>query len=102
MDSVHLPTMMRAAILQRPRTISIECVPVPQPEIEEVLVEVEAVGLCGSDMKFYTGDRTLAGPMVLGHEVAGRIVAVGTNVQAQRLGERVVIEIGRAACRERE
>ena len=92
MDSVHLPTMMRAAILQRPRAISIECVPVPQPDADEVLVEVEAVGLCGSDMKFYTGDRTLPGPMVLGHEVAGRIVAAGANVQTQRLGERVVIE----------
>jgi L-iditol 2-dehydrogenase len=92
MDNFHLPTMMRAAILQRPRTISIECVPIPQPASNEVLVAVEAVGLCGSDVKFYTGDRALPGPMVLGHEIAGRIVAAGANVPPQRLGERVVIE----------
>jgi 2-desacetyl-2-hydroxyethyl bacteriochlorophyllide A dehydrogenase len=92
MDNAPLPTMMRAAILQRPRTISIERVPVPQPAPDEVLVAVEAVGLCGSDAKFYTGDRPLAGPMVPGHEIAGRIAAVGANVSPQRLGERVAIE----------
>jgi L-iditol 2-dehydrogenase len=92
MNSAHLPTTMQAAILQHPRTISIEELPVPQPEATEVLVAVDGVGLCGSDVKFYTGDRALPEPMVLGHEVTGRIVAVGANVRPQRLGERIVIE----------
>ncbi len=83
---------MRAAVLHGPRTVSIECVPVPQPAADEVLVAVDAVGLCGSDVHCYMGERSMEYPMVLGHEVTGHIVAIGTNVQPQRLGERVVIE----------
>jgi 2-desacetyl-2-hydroxyethyl bacteriochlorophyllide A dehydrogenase len=92
MNTTNLPTMMRAAVLQGPRMISIERVPVPQPGPDEVLVEVDANGLCGSDVHFYTGHRALPGPMVLGHEITGHIVAVGAQVPAQRLGERVAIE----------
>ena len=89
---MHLPTTMRAAILHGPRMVSIKCVPVPLLESDEVLVAVDAVGLCGSDIHCYTGERSIEYPMVLGHEITGRIVATGTNVQAQRLGERVVVE----------
>lgn len=91
-DVLHLPATMKAAVLHGPRTIRIDHVPVPQPAPDEVLVAVDAVGLCGSDVRCYTGERTLAYPMVLGHEIAGHIVAMGANVPAQRLAERVVIE----------
>jgi L-iditol 2-dehydrogenase len=91
-DSLLLPTMMRAAVLHGPRRLSIERVPVPQPGPNEVLVAVDAVGLCGSDVHCYTGKRPMEYPMVLGHEIAGRIAATGMNVQTQRLGERVVVE----------
>src|SRR5882672_12038258 len=89
---IHLPTMMRAAVIHGPRMLSIECVSVPQPAPGEVLVAVDAVGLCGSDVHCYTGERSMTYPMVLGHEITGRIVATGTNVLAQRLRERVVVE----------
>src|SRR3989441_1434763 len=92
MNTVHLPTTMRAAVLQGPRTISIEHVPVPQPAPGEVLVEVDVNGLCGSDVHCYTGERALTYPMVLGHEIAGHIVATGANVSPGRLGERVSVE----------
>jgi L-iditol 2-dehydrogenase len=57
-----------------------------------VLVAVEAVGLCGSDVHCYTGERPMEYPMVLGHEVTGRIIAAGKDIQTSRLGERVTIE----------
>src|SRR5438034_8921360 len=80
---------MRAAVLRGPREMSIESVPVPQLATNEVLVEVEANGLCGSDVHCYTGERALEYPMVLGHEIAGHIVATGAKVSPGRLGERV-------------
>src|SRR5438270_3765309 len=92
MHTNQLPTTMRAAVLRGPRSMSIESVPVPQLAPNEVLVEVDANGLCGSDVHCYTGERALEYPMVLGHEIAGHIVATGANVSPERLGERVSVE----------
>src|SRR5438876_12410033 len=99
MSTNHLPTTMRAAVLRGGRSMSIESVPVPQLAANEVLVEVEANGLCGSDVHCYTGERALTYPMVLGHEIAGHIVATGANAPPWRLGERVSIEPN-SRCRE--
>ena len=67
--------------------IRIEEMPVPEPGPEEVLVRVRASGICGSDvMHWYRAGR---GPLVLGHEIAGEIAAVGANVTAFGVGERV-------------
>lgn len=92
MDISSLPATMNAALLYGPRSIGIERIPVPTPQQGEVLIAVEAAGICGSDLHFYLGERVLQGTMVLGHEVTGRVVAVGTGVPAERLGERVAIE----------
>ncbi len=83
---------MRAAVLHGPRMLRIESVSVPQPAPDEVLVAVDVVGLCGSDVHCYTGERSMEYPMVLGHEITGRIVATGAEVQTRRLGERIVVE----------
>jgi 2-desacetyl-2-hydroxyethyl bacteriochlorophyllide A dehydrogenase len=92
MSISNIPSTMRAAVLHGPRDLRIEEVAVPSPAPNEVLVAVDAVGLCGSDLHFYTGDRTLKGPTVLGHEITGRIAALGTGVAAERLNGRVAIE----------
>jgi L-iditol 2-dehydrogenase len=92
MKITHLPDTMRAALLRGPRSIQIERISVPTPQQNEVLVAVEAAGICGSDLHFYRGERTLQGTMVLGHEIAGRVVAVGAGVSTERIGERVAIE----------
>src|SRR6266567_2353861 len=92
MSTNHVPTTMRAAVLRGPRSMSIESVPVPQPAANEVLVKVDANGLCGSDVHCYTGERVLEYPMVLGHEIAGHIVATGANVSSGRIGKRVSVE----------
>jgi L-iditol 2-dehydrogenase len=90
------PTTMRAAVLEKAGEIRLQERPVPQPAADEVLVRVTAVGVCGSDVHFYTdgrlGDWVVEEPLVLGHESAGVIVAVGSEVDAERIGERVSVE----------
>jgi L-iditol 2-dehydrogenase len=70
------------------------------PEIGpgDVLIEIKAVGVCGSDVHYYEhgriGSYVVRQPLILGHEAAGVIVAVGTDVSQRRIGERVAIEPG--------
>ncbi|KGN37868.1 NAD(P)-dependent alcohol dehydrogenase [Knoellia subterranea] len=93
---------MRVAILAEPGSIVVESRPVPTPAGDEVLIEVRSVGVCGSDTHYYDhgriGDHVVTGPLVLGHESAGVIVAVGSGVDTKRVGERVAIEPG-VPCR---
>lgn len=87
---------MKASVLVRPRSVELESRPLPELEADEVLVRISAVGVCGSDVHYFNegriGDFVVKSPMVLGHEAAGTIVAVGTAVDPERLGERVSIE----------
>jgi L-iditol 2-dehydrogenase len=66
------------------------------PASDEVLIRVASLGVCGSDVHYYREGRiggfVVDAPLVLGHEVSGRIVAVGTDVPDGRIGERVAIE----------
>jgi L-iditol 2-dehydrogenase len=77
-------------------TLEIEDRPVPAPGPHEVLVEVAAVGVCGSDVHYYRhgriGDFVVEDPMILGHELSGRIAAVGERVDPTRVGQRVAVE----------
>jgi L-iditol 2-dehydrogenase len=79
-----IPERMRASVLSAPLKLSIEQVPTPPMASDEVLVEVAAVGVCGSDTHYYRhgriGDFVVERPLILGHELSGRI------------GERVAIE----------
>ena len=80
---------MRVAMYYNNRDVRIEELPVPEIGPGEVLVRVEASGLCGSDvMEWYRIQRA---PVVLGHEVAGVIAAVGQGVDRWREGDRVVV-----------
>ena len=71
----------RAAVLHGPGDVRIEERAVPEPGPREVLVEIAAVGVCGSDIHYYEhgriGSFVVREPMVLGHESAGRVVALG-------------------------
>jgi L-iditol 2-dehydrogenase len=99
---VEVRDTMRAAVLSKPGEIRIEQRPTPTPGPDEVLVEVAAVGVCGSDVHYYEhgriGDFVVESPLVLGHEVSGRIVSVGAQVPRERIGQRVALEPGRS-CR---
>lgn len=87
---------MRAAVLVERGTIEVDERPVPAPGPGEVLVRVSSVGVCGSDRHYYRegriGDFVVTGPLVLGHEVSGRITAVGPGGDRDRVGQRVAIE----------
>jgi L-iditol 2-dehydrogenase len=91
-----IPERMRASVLTGLKTLNIEQVPTPPMASDEVLVEVAAVGVCGSDTHYYRhgriGDFVVTGPLILGHELSGRIVAVGEEVPESRIGERVALE----------
>lgn len=77
---------MKALVYLGPNTLELRDVPEPVPEADEVLVRVEAVGICGSDMHAYHGhDSRRPPPLILGHEAAGHIAS------GPRKGERVTI-----------
>ncbi len=80
---------MRVAVYYNNRDIRIEQRPVPTIGDNELLVKVIASGICGSDvMEWY---RIKTAPRVLGHEIAGEIVAVGANVKNFKKGDRVFV-----------
>ncbi|TWS22209.1 NAD(P)-dependent alcohol dehydrogenase [Tsukamurella sputi] len=87
---------MRASVLHPGGRMVLETRPVPRPDPGDVLIEVAAVGVCGSDTHYLRhgriGEFVVSAPLVLGHEASGRIVAVGSDVPAARIGERVSIE----------
>lgn len=94
--SASVPSTMRASVLLAAEKIELQERPVPAPAPDEVLVQVTAVGVCGSDVHFFKdgrlGDWVAEEPLVLGHEAGGTIVAVGSEVNPARVGERVSIE----------
>lgn len=82
---------------------------IPQPADNEVLVKLEYVGICGSDMHYYEtgriGDYVVEPPFVLRHEPGGVVVEVGKNVTHLKVGDRVALEPGKTCghceyCRE--
>ena len=63
--------------------------PVPQPGPDDVLIRVQAVGICGSDLPIFSGRRAVPLPFIAGHEFAGVIAAAGSNVTDFKVGDRV-------------
>jgi L-iditol 2-dehydrogenase len=88
----------RAAVLTKPGEIVLEEREVPTPGPREVLVEIASVGVCGSDIHYYEhgriGDFVVREPLILGHECAGRVAAVGEGVTKHAVGDRVTLEPG--------
>jgi L-iditol 2-dehydrogenase len=64
----------------------------------EVMVEIKAAGICGTDLHHYEIGDQVAVPVVLGHEFSGDVVEIGTGVKGWRIGERVVSETHAHAC----
>lgn len=86
----------RAAVLIGRSEIAIQDWPMPECGDDQVIIEVAACGVCGSDMHFFhhgrIGSLVVTAPLVLGHEASGTIVEVGQDVDGSRLGQRVAIE----------
>jgi L-iditol 2-dehydrogenase len=84
---------VKALLLSAPRTLEIADVPAPHMDDGDVLVRVEACGICGSDVHGYDGSsgRRIP-PLVMGHEAAGVIERVGRGVSGLNPGDRVTLD----------
>jgi threonine dehydrogenase-like Zn-dependent dehydrogenase len=89
---------MKAAVFYEAEDLRLEDVPEPEADADEVVVEVLACGFCGSDVEYFYGKSPLGtadgkGPLVLGHEVCGRVVQAGKLASSYGLeeGDRVAI-----------
>lgn len=91
---VELPVTMRAAVWRGDGPqMSIETVRMPRPRRGEVLVRVEACGVCHTDLHVLKGEVPFPAPAVLGHEISGTLVELGPGVAGAgrlALGDRVV------------
>merc|ERR1719192_2614693 len=78
--------------------IRLEQQDVVEPGPDQVLLRMDSVGICGSDVHYWThgaiGDFIVKAPMVLGHEAAGVVAKLGSNVTNLKVGDRVAIEPG--------
>ena len=83
---------MQAARITRPNQVETLTVRVPAPKADEVLIEVKASGICGTDIHIYRGDYVGTYPIIPGHEFAGVITAVGSEVTRFKVGDRVAVE----------
>ncbi|MBX5465934.1 MAG: zinc-binding dehydrogenase [Firmicutes bacterium] len=82
---------MRAAVLERAgERLRIETIPVPVPRAGEVLLRVEACGVCHTDLHVIRGEVAFPTPAVVGHEVSGTVVQVGPGVDSVAVGQAVV------------
>ncbi|HIU05617.1 MAG TPA: NAD(P)-dependent alcohol dehydrogenase [Candidatus Coprousia avicola] len=90
---------MKVAVMEGIGKMGYEERPIPQPGPDEVLVKLEYVGICGSDIHYYEtgaiGDYVVEPPFVLGHEPGGVVVEVGSNVTHLAVGDRVALEPGK-------
>ncbi|HET7609969.1 MAG TPA: alcohol dehydrogenase catalytic domain-containing protein, partial [Gammaproteobacteria bacterium] len=86
-----IPATMTAMRLKGPgRALERDVVPVPQPSPTEVLLEVLACGVCRTDLHVLDGELpNLRYPVTPGHEIVGRVAAVGPAVENVKVGERV-------------
>jgi L-iditol 2-dehydrogenase len=88
----------RAAVLHGVGDLRIDDVPMPAPGPHDVVVQIHSVGVCGSDVHYYEhgriGDFVVDQPLILGHESAGVVVALGEKATRHEIGERVALEPG--------
>ena len=83
---------MRALVYTQPNRVEMQRIPDPQPGPGEALVRVRAAGVCGSDLDGFLGhSKKRRPPLVLGHEFAGEIAAVGSGIRQRKAGDSVAV-----------
>lgn len=98
----YLPAAMkqlcRASILDGPKTLRLEESTLESPNPTDLQIAIKATGLCGSDLHYYqhyrNGDIQVREPLCLGHESAGVVVELGSQVTGFNVGDRVALEVG--------
>ena len=84
---------MRAVVIEQPGKVGVQQVDDPTPGPREVVVKVEACGVCGTDIHLLEGDSPLASyPLVPGHEFCGEVVEVGAGVEHLKVGDFVAVD----------
>jgi L-iditol 2-dehydrogenase len=78
--------------------VEVRDVPEPLPGRDEVLIEVKAVSICGSDLHIYHDSHPYWPPVTLGHEFSGVIAGIGDDVKGWQVGDRVVSETRTGSC----
>ncbi len=95
---------MKSVVCHGPKDIRIEDRPSPRADTGQVLVRIDAGGICGSDLHYYNnggfGEIRIREPMVLGHEIAGHVSALGEGVAKLSIGDLVAVNPSRpcGAC----
>ncbi len=93
-------TAMRALVLEKQHELKLRDIdlPIGCPGQAMVKIKIHTVGVCGSDVHYYThgkiGPFVVNAPMVLGHEAAGTVVEIGAGVTSLKVGDRVCMEPG--------
>lgn len=88
---------MKALVYQGPGEISLEEIEDPSPAPDEVLLQVDAAGVCGTDRHIVAGELGVRPGTVPGHEIAGTVVEIGSQVEGWQSGERVAC-FGQVTC----
>ena len=83
---------MKAARITRPNHVETFSAEVPEPRADEVLIQVKASGICGTDIHIYRGDYLGSYPIIPGHEFAGIITAAGPEVTRFKAGDHAAVE----------
>lgn len=90
---------MKVAVMNGIGKMGFEMRPIPVPKENEVLVKLEYVGICGSDLHYYEtgaiGEYKVNPPFVLGHEAGGVVIETGEKVKNLKVGDRVALEPGK-------
>ena len=89
---------MTAMVLRTDRSIGLERRPAPIPRDDQVLVDIDLCGICGSDLHAPKTPEVYLGGFIMGHEPVGRIVRVGRNVTGWHAGQRVCINPNGDTC----
>jgi len=83
---------MKALVYEGPKMMNMREVPIPEPGERDVLIKVERVGICGSELGGYLGHNSLRKPpLIMGHEFSGTVVKTGSGVSKVAAGARVTV-----------
>jgi 2-desacetyl-2-hydroxyethyl bacteriochlorophyllide A dehydrogenase len=83
---------MRTIVIEKPGMISVQEVPIPVVNDNEVLIKVMSSGICGTDVHIFHGEYLGSYPIVPGHEFSGIVEKVGKQVKRIKVGDRVAVE----------
>jgi len=83
---------IKALVWEAPKVMAMREQPAPAPQADDVLIKVSFAGICGSELSGYLGHNSLrVPPLVMGHEFAGEVAAVGAGVSGIQVGQRVTV-----------